>query len=169
MTRLFDATGARKSKDAQDEVKRRAAEADKALAEIEDLDEASQKLKAQLAKASSAVTPIRYAEYRAPGSKWHIEHARVGDDYIFQMFPLKKPSYAWQDIVTLMVGAMDVIFPPSIHIHYVPPTENEFRPFYTIKVSDVVATPGWDDGIRDRTLRSLAAVPAWDMKPVGPS
>lgn len=173
MTRLFDATKERTAEDegrrAQVEARARAEEAERAVAEFEELDEESQRLRGQLGKAMSEVTPIRYEEFRLPGSKWHIEHAKIGDDHVYQMFPLKAPSYPWQDIITMIIGAMDVIFPPSIHIHYTPPAEGEFRPFYTIRVADVEKTPGWTELVKGRVLQALCSVPAWEKNTPTPN
>jgi hypothetical protein len=165
MTRLFDATRERTDEEraqrARAEVRRRAEEADRAIAEHEELDEASRNLKKQLEGSTVAVEPIHYASYRLPGSKWQIEHALVGDDYVYQMFPLKPISRDWRDVVAMMIAAMDVIFPRSIDIRYVPPDQRSFRQFYTIRVENVAKLPGWEDAVQKRALRGLSDVQAW--------
>lgn len=164
MTRLFDAASAlsakEKAKREREEVRQRAEEADRALAEIEELDEQSIKLKEALAKAAS-VTPIVYEQFRKPGSKWLIEHARVGDDYVYQVFPLKPPLHDWADVFTMMAAALHPIYPDTVKLHFWPPSENAVRPFYTIRAEKVALLPGWEEPVRNRALQSLAAVPAW--------
>lgn len=147
------------AKRARETVRRRAEEADIALKEVEDLDEASQKLGAKLSQAQS-VQPIQYKSYRKPGSKWQIEHAQVGEDYVYQLFSLKPPKIHWKDVVTQLIAAMDVIFPRSIDIKYAPPSGQVGVKFYTIRVEKVVGAPGWE-AARDRALNGLSAVNAW--------
>ena len=122
-------------------------------------DEASQKLRSTLSQAQS-VAPVRYEEYRPRGSRWLIEHSRVGDDYIFQLHPLKPPTISWQDILSLAITAMDVIFPRSLKIQYVPPSQRYQLKFFTVKVNKVAGLPGWDAAI-ERALKSLSSIDAW--------
>ena len=130
MGRLFDSSklvskGASERGD-RERVRQRALEADEVLRDIDETDEASVALSARLAKAQ-AVQPIVYAEYRQPGGKWMIEHARVGDDYVYQLIPIKPPKLVWQDVLVLAIAAMDVIFPDTVDITYSPPLRQEIR------------------------------------------
>ena len=163
MTRLFDSQGeARAENDARrarEESKRRALEAEEAMKDMKDTDAASERLRQTLSKAQT-IAPIRYEEYRPRGSKWMIEHSRVGDDYILQLHPLKPPKIETQDILALAITAMDVIFPRSLKIQYIPPSVQYQLKFYTIKVNKLVGLPGWNDAI-ERALRSLSSIDAW--------
>lgn len=163
MGRLFDsAEDTRQAEDAKrsrNDVRRRAEEADIALAELGELDEASKKLGDKLSQAQS-VQPIKYKSFRKKGSRWQIEHAQVGEDYVYQLFQLKPSKMHWKDIVTLFISAMDVIFPRSIDIKYAPPSNQYGVKFYTIRVEKVVGSPGWE-AARDRALNGLVAVNAW--------
>jgi len=143
------------------EVRRRAEEADAALQEFKELDARSAELGKTLAQAQAAVEAITYESYRRPGSRWMIEHAKVGNDYVYQLFPLRPISIAWQDVIALMIVAMDVIFPRSIEIHYAPPNETYQLKFYTIRVHGVVGKPGWTQACRERALLGLSCVEAW--------
>lgn len=164
MGRLFDA--GKEEREAADQrtrnetVRARAAAVEAALREREELDEASKKIGAQLAEAQ-AVQPIVYTTFRKPGSKWLIEHARVGDDYVYQLFPLKPPKLHWKDAITQMIGAMDVIFPRTLKITYTPPNESYQVKFYTIRVEKVAGVPGWEAAVGERTLNALAGIDAW--------
>jgi hypothetical protein len=164
--RLFDSGAetrkADAAREARAEVRRRAREAEEAIREIEELDEASAKLGETLA-AAQAVQPIVYATFRRPGTRWSIEHARVGDDYVYQLFPLKPEVLDWQDVVAQMITAMDVIFPRSVKIRYVPPNQAFKVKFYTIRVTGVVGQPGWEKACRERALNGLSAVDAWTV------
>jgi hypothetical protein len=163
MTRLFDseklAGSAEHTRD-QEDVRKRAMEVDKLLAEHEDLDEESARLGAQLDE-SYAVQPVRYRRYRRPGCRWLIEHARVGDDYVYQLFPLRETKLGWQDVVALLITAMDVIFPRSIMIVYQPPKLEYEIKYYTIRVQKVAKLPGWESAATERALDSLSRVEAW--------
>jgi hypothetical protein len=167
MARLFDSgkeeqQAATAGKNRQ-ESRRRADEAEEALKELVETDEASLKLAASLA-AARAVAPVVYKEYRRPGYKWMIEHSVVGEDYIFQLHPLRPIAMSKGDVLALAINAMDVIFPRSLDIRYVPPSDQFKIQFYTIRVEKVVGRPGWTDAI-DRALASLAAIEAWPKKP----
>jgi hypothetical protein len=161
---LFDSTKVVQAEAAQrDErsrIRRRAQEVDEALQELGELDASSEALKKQLASAQ-AVQAVVYAEYRRPGKRWMIEHARAGADYIYQLFPLKPPTVAWQDVVVMAIAAMDVIFPTSINITYTPPSEEYQVKFYTIKAQKVVGLPGWEDACIARALVALTEIDAW--------
>jgi hypothetical protein len=164
MGRLFDAGEEDKKVADQrarnEDARARAAAVEEALRETDQLDEASKRLGAQLADAQ-AVQPIVYQTYRKPGMKWLIEHAQVGEDYVFQLFPLKPPKLNWKDIITMMIGAMDVVFPRTIKITYKPPNEGFQVKFYTIRAEKVVGVPGWESAVGERALRGLASIDAW--------
>lgn len=166
MARLFDfreeSVKAEEAKKAREETRRRAQEAEEALKELEETDAASVRLKGQLA-AAQAVAPVVYKEYRRPGFKWMIEHSTVGRDYIFQLHPLRPPAISKQDLLLLLINAMDVIFPRSLEIRYVPPSDQFEIQFYTVRVEKVVGVPGWAKAI-DRALVSLTAVDAWPKR-----
>lgn len=160
MTRLFDAEAKKPENTNKAEIRRRAVEADELIAGFDEGDEAGARLRAQLAQ-ESAVTPVVYESYRAPGSKWMIEHSLVGEDYIYQMIPLRPTTYGWKDIVPLMISALDVIFPRSVQIRYSPPNPKAHKNFYTIKVEGVAKLPGWESAAKERGLKNLAAIDAW--------
>jgi len=149
----------------REEAKKRAQEADDAIKELEETDAASVKLRETLA-AAQAVAPIVYKEYRRPGSKWMIEHSQVGQDYIFQVHTLKPPKIEVQGVLGLMISAMDVIFPRSLDIRYVPPSPRYKLQFYTIRVEKVVGLPGWSTAI-ERALASLSVMDAWPRQERG--
>lgn len=177
-TRLFDAgteaKQAETAKQRRDEIRRRAAEADAALREAGMLDIKEDELvKMRAAGASdlstsfstmpaagTAVEAIRYTKYRPPGSRWLIEYANVGEDVVFQLFPLKPPTSAWQQVIGLMIPAMDVVLPRSVQVRYMPPDETYQMKFYTVKVEKVASVPGWIDAL-PRILIGLAGVDAW--------
>ena len=164
MGRLFDSSknsaDAEQVRGAQRAVEERAAEVDEMFAEHEELDEKSKAIKDQLA-AAQRVAPIIYEEFRWPGSKWMIEHAQVGDDYAYQLFPLRPPKIGTASVLQLLIIAMDVVFPRSIRIDYAPPNELYKVEMYTIKVRDVVKQPGWEEACREKALNGLSAVDAW--------
>jgi len=164
MGRLFDSSRlvsqGESQRAARARVRERAAEADELLRELEEDDEASRALGDRLAKAQ-VVAPIVYAEYRKPGGRWLIEHACVGDDYVYQLFPVKPPKIVWQDVLVLAIAAMDVIFPSTVDIQYTPPSEQFQVQFYTIRAKGVVGRPGWKDACIERALPSLASIEAW--------
>jgi hypothetical protein len=166
MTRLFDAAQAKRdateARRAREEVRRRAEEAEGAIKENLELDEASQKLGEKLAGAR-AVQPITYKAYRPSGSKWSIEHALVGEDYVFQLFPLRPPRLDWKTVCLLFANAMDAIFPRSVEIYYTPPSQRFELKYYTIRLEGVARLPGWKSAVEDRALRALAAVDAWPL------
>jgi hypothetical protein len=166
MARLFDSGSvAREEAQARQsrvETRRRAEEAEQAMKELQETDEASMRLRERLSEVQS-VAPIRYEEYRPRGSKWLVEHSKVGDDYIFQLHPLKPPTVGVQDVLALAITAMDVIFPRSLEIRYVPPSQQLQLKFYTIKVEKVVGVPGWKGAI-ERALAALASMDAWPKR-----
>ena len=164
--RLFDAAESSRSKKGRldrEETKKRAAEAEAALRELEEVDEASRKLGAVLADAK-AVAPIVYREHRPRGSKWLIEHAAVGADYAFQMHPLKPPAHAMPDILTGMIAVMDGIYPRSVEIRYTPPHPSYQVKFFTIRVEKVVGKPGWSRAV-ERSLDELCRLDVWSRRP----
>lgn len=162
MSRLFDA-GAKVQREkvwrvAREEVRQRAEAVDRVLAEANILDDSDKRLTARM---SESVRPIVYASFRLPGSKWRVEHARAGDDYVFQLFPLKPPKLAWQDVILVMIATMDSIFPRDVRIVYRLPQEEYQIKFYTLTVEKVVGQPGWERACRDRALNGLAALDVW--------
>jgi len=165
MGRLFDA--GQRSRDAEDsrrsrnEVRKRAEEAERAIQEELELEEGSKALGAQLGSVQ-AVQAIRYKAYRARGSKWNIEHAEVGPDYVFQLFPLRPPRMHWKDVILAFIDAMEAIFPRSIEIRYTPPSERYQLKYYTIRVEGTVGLPGWETA-RDRALAALSTTDAWTV------
>lgn len=165
--RLFDAgqekqvTEAAKTK--RDEARRRAAEFDQAAAEAGVLEgnanavtEAFAKMKASV----ESVKPIRYDSYRMPGGRMTVEHAIVGDDYMFQVFPLRPPTIAEADVLLILITAMAGIFPKSVDVYYTPPADILPQKFYTVKVAKVATLPGWEDAV-GRALASLASLDLW--------
>lgn len=167
MGRLFDSGADRRASEtarkSKDEVRKRALEVERILEEEKLVDAAGDELGQKLAAGRSmqAVQPIRYESFRQAGTKWMLEHAQDGEDYVIQMFPLKPPLIPWQDVVTMLIAAMDVIFPRSVQIKYVPPNETYEVKFYTIRILKVVGLPGWEKACKDRALNGLAAVEAW--------
>lgn len=165
MGRLFDAGEKTRAADAdrrsRDEVRRRAEAVDQALEEASLLDTAAGELGERLKTQSQSVQPVVYASFRKPGAKWLIEHARAGADYIIQMFPLRPPKVAWQDVIVGLIATMDAIFPRNIKIIYSPPNEAYQIKFYTIKVEKVVGQPGWERACKERALHGLIDVDVW--------
>lgn len=165
MPRLFDAgTRARQTADdrrSRDEVRRRAEEVDQALAEAQLVDAAADKMAARLREQQTSVQSVVYASYREPGSKWTIEHARAGGDYIFQLFPLKPPKIEWNEVIVAMIATMDSIFPRSLKIIYRSPREDYQIQFFTVTVEGVVGQPGWERACKERALHGLSQINAW--------
>ena len=174
MSRLFDSKAEGDKAEAarlhRAGVKHRAEEVDRILQEEGMLNTTADKLGAILSASrpleSQSVEAIHYASFRKPGSKWALEHAKVGPDYMFQMFPLKAPAIPWQDVIVILIAAMDVIFPRSVKITYIPPNDTYKVTFFTIKVENVVGLPGWEVACKERALQGLAAVDAW-TRPAG--
>lgn len=162
MGRLFDSEAEQKAAVATREsrvaARERADIVDEAMKELEDTDAASINLSATLARQT--IRAIVYQEYREPGSKWMIEHSEDGRDYILQIHPIRPPKLAWADIIPMMIEVMDIIFPRTIKIIYVPPSQKYQLQFYTLKIEKVVGVPGWRGAI-DRALTGLSAVEAW--------
>lgn len=162
MTRLFDAgkqeEAAKATKARQEEVRKRAEEADAALRELGLLDNQAEAL--HLRKPLESVQAIRYDSYRKPGGRVTVEHAAIGRDYVFQVFPLRPPTIAEADILLLLIATMDGIFPRSIHITYTPPADLLPQKFYTVKVLETVNKPGWQEAI-GRALLALSQIDAW--------
>ena len=164
MTRLFDSDAETKklqaTRTSQAEARRRGEEVEEALRDYEETDAQSKALSASLSKARAGVVPVHYQEYRQPGCKWMIEHSLNGEDYILQCHPIRPPGLVWQDIITMMIAAMDVIFPDSIRIEYIRPNDGYQLKFYTITVRKIAGLPGWKGAI-ERALSGLSAVDAW--------
>lgn len=168
MGRLFDAGTEEKQQEVtqarRDEARRRAEEIDKVFREEGYLDDKADKLGQQLAAAAkgtpAAVEAIRYLKHRTPGSRWSIEHAQVGEDYVFQLFPLRPIAMKWEDVITALIIVMDAIYPRSVQIKYTPPDQLYQVAFYTVRLTDVTRVPGWKVAL-ERTLAGMAAVNAW--------
>ena len=166
MSRLFDSNAEAKriaeAKEGKDSVRRRAEEIDRMLKDELELDEATSKLGQRLAQsAPMGVQAIHYKDFRMPGSRWMIEHAVVGQDYVYQMFPLRPILTDWRDTIVLMIAAMDAVFPRSIKIQYSPPNDRYQIKYFTIRAEGVVGQPGWEDACGKRALKALASSPAW--------
>ena len=144
----------------RDEVRQRAEAVERVLAEEKSLDAATNKLGAQLA-AVTTVQAIRYDSFRPPGSKWLIEHGQAGEDYFFQVFPLRPTKVALKDVIGAMIVAMEVVFPRSVQIYYKPPNDGLQVKFFTIKVEKVVGLPGWEKACKERALHGLVEIQAW--------
>jgi hypothetical protein len=166
MARLFDSGAeeqkAKRAQEERDGVRRRAEEVERVLREELELDQARSALEQKLAAQPMGVQPIKYQSYRQAGSRWVIEHSQVGDDYVYQMFPLRPIKADWRDTVALLIAAMDGVFPRSIQITYVPPDDRYQVRCFTIRVTKVVGMPGWAEACEGRALRALVGVQAWD-------
>jgi len=170
MGSLFDAGRRKKeiaeAKSQREGVRERAEAVDRILKENLELSAASDALGEQLfASEPQSVHTIQYTHFRGHGSKWNIEHAQVGPDYVYQMFPLRPSKLHWKDVITYFIAAMDSIFPRSVEIKYAPPSEKFQLKYYTIRVAAVTALPGWEQAAKARALIALAAVDAWPSPP----
>jgi hypothetical protein len=166
MGRLFDSGSEEKAaveaREKRDGVRRRAEEIEKLLQDELELDKAGAELGQKLAQTKAmGVQAVQYKAYRQTGSKWMIEHAVVGDDYIYQAFPLRPIQADWRDTIVLLLAAMDAVFPRSMQIKYTPPNEVYKIKCFTIRVEKVVGKPGWEEACGDRALKALAGVQAW--------
>ena len=121
------------------------------------LDDNARKL-GELLGASRSVRPIEYTRERR--GRWLVEHGRAGDDYVFQLHPLKAPTRPWQDVVTGFIAAMDATFPRIVPIHYRRPDEEWQVKFFTVKAEGVCRLPGWERAV-EKAIDALAAVNAW--------
>jgi hypothetical protein len=164
MARLFDSDEETKAHDAAREAQRaarkRGDEAEEALKDYEETDARSIALSEALSKTRAGVVPIHYLEHREPGGKWMIEHSPVGDDYVLQLHPLRPTKMTWQDVLLMMIAAVDVIYPDYVRKDWAPPNESYKLKFYTLTLRKVARLPGLPGAI-DRTLASLSAVDAW--------
>lgn len=132
----------------------RAREVDEALSTLPDT-EADEKLRKALG-GGTALAPIRYVSSHEKGSPWRIEHARAGNDYFFQLIPQRTLGYTPEEVIMSMIAVMSGIFPESQHIYYTPPS-NKYKmnvTFYTIKVAELAAVPGWEGAV-ERALKGL--------------
>jgi hypothetical protein len=127
-----------------------------------DVDENARKL-GELLGASQAVVPVKYSRERR--GRWLIEHGRAGDDYVFQLHPLKAPTQQWQDIVTGFIAAMDSIVPRSVPINYRRPDEQWQVRFFTVTAEGVCRLPGWESAVK-RAVDTLENVDAWNVQPI---
>jgi len=114
MKLLFDARKDSPTSEDTEAVRKRAKEVEENFRDMEETDEASNDLSRRLASAQTVQT-IQYKRYRRPGSKWQIEHGRIGDDYIFQSFPLKPPTTSWQDTVAGMIELQHFVLHGADH------------------------------------------------------
>ena len=166
-SRLFDSGAAAQSaatgRASRESIKERAAEIDRLLKEELELDQATSALGGKLAESAAAmgITAIRYKEYRERGSKWMIEHTRDGNDYIYQMFPLRPLAEDWRNTIALLIAAMDGVFPRSVEIKYHPPSDKYQIKYFTIRLMKAATLPGWEDACERRALQALAKVQAW--------
>jgi hypothetical protein len=159
MSRLFDAGSQASSDASRQDMRRRAKEAEAAQLEVKELDAAGAELQSRLKDARS-VAPIVYKSFRSPGGKWNVEHAVDGQDYVYQVIPLKPTRLVTPDILTLMIQSMDAIFPRTVQISYRPPSDQFSIKYFTVRVAKVVGLPGWKAAV-ERALHELAVVPAW--------
>lgn len=150
MTRLFD-----KRRSPSPEVP--PADRLKAAVEAAALDENARRL-GDLLGASRAVKSIEYARDRR--GRWLVEHGRAGDDYVFQLHPLKAATRAWQDVITGFIAAMDTIFPRTVQIHYRRPDEEWQVKFFTVRVDGLCRLPGWEPATK-KAVDALSAITAW--------
>lgn len=162
--RLFDgnaaATVSAKATQNRVDVRRRAEEVDDLLSSYEENDEKSKAMASMLGQVESVVA-ISYKTYREVGSKWVIEHAVDGDDYVYQVFPIKEPALDWQGVFKGLVAALDVIFPKSLRIDYSPPNEQFNIRSWTIRLNGVTKLPGWQKACTEQALKNLSWVEAW--------
>lgn len=152
MSRLFELKKPDSPSEPADAAKRVRA----ALAAAE-LDDNARKL-GELLSVSQTVTPVHYMRDRH--GRWLIEHGRAGDDYLYQMHPLRVPTRAWQDVLLGFIVAMDSVFPLSIKKRYRLPDEEWQIRFFTITVEKVCALPGWEIAVK-KVVDALARVDAW--------
>lgn len=129
----------------------------KAAVEAAALDDNARKL-GELLGVSRAVKAIEYARDRR--GRWLVEHGRAGDDYVFQLHPLKAPTRAWQDVITGFIAAVDAIFPRTVQIHYRRPDEEWQVKFFTVRLEGVCRLPGWEPAMK-KAIAALAATNAW--------
>jgi hypothetical protein len=108
--------------------------------------------------AAHGVTAIRYERQRR--GDWLVEHGRAGDDYFFQLHPLRVLARPWQDIVTALIAVMDGVFPRSVQIHYKRPDEQWSVNFYTVKAEHLCRLPGWESAIT-RAIAGIGSVSGW--------
>ena len=152
MTRLFDLKKTPPPPPSDD--KQRLVHAALAAAE---LDENARRL-GEILGASQPVTPVHYSCERR--GRWMVEHGRAGDDYVFQLHPLKVLMRPWQDVIAGFIAAMDSIFPRSVQIRYRRPDENWEIKFFTITVADVCRLPAWESAI-PKAIERVSAVNGW--------
>ena len=158
MSRLFDTKRSDEPSSASG-VRERAEAFDKAFADDEELDEESRRLSERL-KDASAVSPIRYERHRKPGTRWLIEHARVANDYVFQLHPLRPIQVPSSDVIAALIATMDQVYPRSIQIFYRPPNDQLGVNFYTVTAQGAAGVPGWEEASR-RALDALSDINVW--------
>jgi len=162
MSRLFDVGNEQRKNEkiraARAAAKQRVEEVERLMIENGVLDTTATEISQTIAKQ---VQPIRYQTFRKPGQRWQIEHAQVGDDFVYQVFLLKPSKLNTGEIIALMITAMEIIFPRSVDIYYTPPNEMYQVKFYTIRVAKVASIPGWEAACKERALDALVALDAW--------
>lgn len=163
MGKLFSTTStAVLTKEQKTEQRQRALEAARLIDEAR-LDEGiADELQGKVEKLKQTMTvqTIAYKSYRAAGKRWMIEHGRLGDDYMLQLIPLKPTVTAPNNILLLLITAMDTIYPKSVQIYYSKPKPSMQISFWTIRIADVAEMPGFERAI-GRTLSGLCDVDAW--------
>lgn len=150
---------ARAAAQGRQEARQRAQEAER-LAEGVATDAAAQALEQKLGRAIS-VSSVKYEKARRPGSKWLIEHGRDGDDYVFQVFPLRPPAADPAQVLLGLIVAMDQVFPRTVELKYHQPNPKFEVRFYTIRAVGVTKMPGWERACRERATELLLGVDAW--------
>ena len=133
--------------------------------EAAELDQASKALEERLGPERQ-VSAVSYVTERR--GKWRIEHAQVGEDYVFQIFTLKIIPYDWPTMMTKFISVLDGIFPRSVQIYYKPPSEifkEQMFKFYTIRFKKVTLMPGWEHAVQKKALDAIFEIDAW--KPTG--
>lgn len=164
MTRLFDGAKVARSRMTLAEQQAAELEAEKAIAELGEMQAASAKLGDLLGKGR-AVQAVQYHKYRKPGGRWQLEHALADDDLVIQCFPLRPTRMDWRDVILNMIAVMDSIYPRTVPINYAPPEPPGGAikmpvTFYTIRVKSVARMPGFEFA-RDKSLAGLVNVEAW--------
>jgi hypothetical protein len=152
VSRIFDLKKATPRSTPDDKAKAMRA----ALAAAE-LDDNARRL-GELLGASQAVAPVHYTRERR--GRWLVEHGRAGDDYLYQLHPLKASTRPWPDVVTGFIAAMDAIFPRSVAIYYTRPDEQWQVKFFTVKIENICRLPGWESAVK-KAVDALSSVNAW--------
>ena len=163
---LFDAGQQNEESSRKKALEHRQKELERTLAELKETDEASSRLGKALGGHAS-IQAVRYQTTRRKGSKWQLEHAAVGSDYVIQCFALKPTTMNWRDVLSHMIMAIDRVFPRSVEVFYRPPSAEAMGDtsplatrFYTIRLKNVVELPGFERA-KEKTLEGLLDIAAW--------